>query len=385
MARMARRIETGLTAEILDSLKAKKLDFISVEYSRHGKPTIYVRKNGKRIQIKSYPLSAEFFKDYGEALGNLNGIKKDISLDSQTLSWLVKKYYDSADFKRLELSTQQVRKRVLEKILQEHGDKRYKLMSRSDVEAIKNEKADKLLPEAANHRVRYIRQVFKFGVDRGYCEQDPTLYVRREGQVNHKDKRGEVYKGHYTWRVEEIDQFFDHWKSGTREHLAMSLLFYAGVRISDLTRLGCQHEKDNRLIFKTVKKVGGSPKEAPTAVQMNIPIVPELRKAIDAHPRNNLAFITTQQGKSFSQKSISSWFSERCKMAGLQKYCTAHGVRKASATIAAQGGATGRELMAMYGWKTSKQADVYTREASKEILSNSGMAKLDLQRERSRN
>jgi hypothetical protein len=40
---------------------------------------------------------------------------------------------------------------------------------------------------------------------------------------------------------------------------------------------------------------------------------------------------------------------------------TAHGLRKAGATIAAENGATVHQLMAIYDWSTPNQAEVYTR------------------------
>ena len=52
------------------------------------------------------------------------------------------------------------------------------------------------------------------------------------------------------------------------------------------------------------------------------------------------------------------------------------GLRKAGATIAAEDCATAHELMAMFGWTTLKQAEVYTR-ADRVKLADSGMHHLD--------
>jgi hypothetical protein len=57
--------------------------------------------------------------------------------------------------------------------------------------------------------------------------------------------------------------------------------------------------------------------------------------------------------------------------AGLPQ-CSAHGLRKAGATIAADGGATDRQLMAMFDWTTSSQANVYTAAANKKRLAREG-------------
>jgi hypothetical protein len=49
-------------------------------------------------------------------------------------------------------------------------------------------------------------------------------------------------------------------------------------------------------------------------------------------------------------------FSEAAREAGVQK--SAHGLRKLSATIWAERGATEHELMAMFGWMTPQVASI---------------------------
>ena len=49
-------------------------------------------------------------------------------------------------------------------------------------------------------------------------------------------------------------------------------------------------------------------------------------------------------------------------------HCSAHGLRKAGATIAANNGATSRQLMAIFGWDTLKEAERYTRNADQQRL-----------------
>jgi hypothetical protein len=53
--------------------------------------------------------------------------------------------------------------------------------------------------------------------------------------------------------------------------------------------------------------------------------------------------------------------------AGLPQ-CSAHGLRKAGATVAAENGATDRQLMALYDWTTAAQANVYTAAADRKRM-----------------
>jgi integrase len=50
---------------------------------------------------------------------------------------------------------------------------------------------------------------------------------------------------------------------------------------------------------------------------------------------------------------------------------SAHGLRKAGATRAAERGASERQLMAIFGWSTDKMAQHYTRTADRARLAQS--------------
>ncbi|WP_273795195.1 tyrosine-type recombinase/integrase, partial [Brucella intermedia] len=54
-------------------------------------------------------------------------------------------------------------------------------------------------------------------------------------------------------------------------------------------------------------------------------------------------------------------------------HCTAHGLRKTGATIAAENGATDDELMAILGWTNKRQTALYTRNASRKRLAGNAM------------
>jgi integrase len=55
---------------------------------------------------------------------------------------------------------------------------------------------------------------------------------------------------------------------------------------------------------------------------------------------------------------------DRCDEAGLP-HCSAHGLRKAGATIAAENGATAPQLTAIFDWETLAVAQKYIDEANR--------------------
>jgi integrase len=101
-------------------------------------------------------------------------------------------------------------------------------------------------------------------------------------------------------------------------------------------------------------------------------VLPELMDILAQTPVGNLAFIVTEFGKPFTTNGFGNWFRKRCDEAGLPA-CTAHGLRKAGAAIAAENGATERQLMAIFGWSTMKEAARYTKAARQKVLAASGM------------
>ena len=80
----------------------------------------------------------------------------------------------------------------------------------------------------------------------------------------------------------------------------------------------------------------------------------------------------TQYGKPFTTKGFGNWFRTRCNEANLPQ-CTAHGLRKAGATILAENGATTAQLMAIYDWSTPGQAEVYIRAVNRTRLAGQAM------------
>lgn len=92
----------------------------------------------------------------------------------------------------------------------------------------------------------------------------------------------------------------------------------------------------------------------------------------------SLTWLVTQFGQPFTSPGFGNWFRVRCDQAGLL-HCTAHGLRKAGATIAAERGASERQLMAIFGWQTSKQAVLYTRAAEQKVLAGGAMTLLSIE------
>jgi integrase len=143
------------------------------------------------------------------------------------------------------------------------------------------------------------------------------------------------------------------------------IFVYTGLRRGDAAKLGKQHVKRGVITITTEK----------TGTRVVIPVLEVLQKTLDAGPVGDLAFISTQHGAPMTKESLGNAFRAACLAAGIKK--SAHGLRKAAATRAANNGATERELEAIFGWTGGRMAAHYTREANRQALASSAMSKLD--------
>jgi len=101
-----------------------------------------------------------------------------------------------------------------------------------------------------------------------------------------------------------------------------------------------------------------------------------LRRTLEAGPIGTETYIATRHGKPMTKESIGNLFKEKCVAAGLMNR-SAHGLRKAAATVAAENGATEAELDAIFGWTDRRMASHYTKKANRKKLAYGGVAKLE--------
>jgi integrase len=282
-----------------------------------------------------------------------------------TWSWLCLRYFaECTDYKRFDPRTQRVRRQILEATFDEpirpDADKTFAdiplaKMTANAVEVLRDRKLQ--TPEAANMRVKAIRQVFKWGVAKGYAP------INTGREVSYLKSASE---GFHTWTLDEIQQFEERHAIGTKARLAFALLLYSGQRRSDIIRFGKQHVKSGLLTFTQYKGRNRKPHK------LTLPVLPVLQSIIDASPCGDMTFLVNNLGRPFTDAGFGNKFRTWCDQANLP-HCSAHGLRKAGATIAANSGATARQLMAIFGWDTIKQAEHYTRKADQTKLAEAAM------------
>jgi integrase len=371
---------------LLDGSGTIDLKYLLEDKDRYGNIRIYFRRKGvPKIPLKQPIGSAEFISEYKLAFSG----RAQTSAPQQKLSrtragngslrWLIERYYDeSEDFSLLDPRTQRVRKMTLDTICMEPmsqddatpiGMMEFASMPPLAVRRLRDRK--KGAPEAGNTRVKALRQVFKFGIEHQFCQHNPARevsYIKTGSQ------------GFHAWDIGEVRQFEETHPLGSKPRLALAILLFLGARRSDAVQFGKQHVRaaehmppalrdlhTGRWLQYTQHK---NRKKKP--VTLTIPILAELEEVLEASPLGDLTWLVTAFGNGFTAAGFGNWFRDQCNKAGL-RHCSAHGLRKAGATIAADNGASSHTLMSIFGWSTLKQAELYTRSADQKRLAANGM------------
>ena len=322
------------------------------ETNRHGNTVWYVRLGkGPRVRIKGVYGTPEFDAAYRAAIsGELPAPSRKAAKGS--LEWLWLLYRQTHAWTDLSRATRRQRENIMRGVLKTAGDKPLSSITGA---AIK-QGIDRRGPFAARLFLATVRGLYKWAVDAEHVTFDPTV-----GKTTPKPKT----KGFPVWDEDEIIQFEERWPRGTRERVMFDIFVYTGLRRGDAAKLGKQHVKRGVITITTEK----------TGTRVVIPVLEVLQKTLDAGPVGDLAFISTQHGAPMTKESIGNAFRAACLAAGIKK--SAHGLRKAAATLAANNGATERELEAIFGWTGGRMAAHYTREANRQALASSAMSKLD--------
>jgi integrase/recombinase XerD len=338
-----------------------RLKYVTEDIDRHGNVRCYVRLPGKRkIRLRSLPGTPEFMAEYQAAIesADTDQPRQADAAKRGSFRYLCVRYYSSGHFNGLDVSTRNWQRRALDEIAQEHGAKPVALMAARHVRRIRDAKIE--TPAAANQRVKSLRALFSWANEAEETTVNPTLGVKKLKYQS---------SGHHTWTPGEIEQFNQRHAIGTQARLAIDLIRFTTGRREDAPRFGRQHIRYGRIRFRQAKNEHRNP------IDIDIPLHPALAASIEATPGGNLTFLITEFCKPFTANGFGNKFKDWCRQADLP-HCSAHGVRKATATALAEAGATPHEIGSITGHTSLKEIERYTKAAQRSGLATQGMAKL---------
>ena len=342
----------------MDDMPRPRPQYLRRQRTRHGKFVWYVRKGmGPRVRLRADYGTPEFDAEYRAAVdGGSPRPHRSVKTAAGTLAWLWERYRETAAWGSLSPVTRRARENIMAKVLKASGHVPCGRIKRRDIIAGRDSRAS--TPSQARHFLDIMRSMFRWATDAlpDHVKVDPTIGVK-----NPRDKKG---TGFPVWTEADIDAYQARWPVGTRERVWLDVLLYTGLRRGDAVALGRQHVRNGVATLRTEKSQG--------KVTVTLPILPVLALTLAAGPCAVLAFICGANGKPLVKESFGNLFREACNAAGVFGK-SAHGVRKAGATRAADNGATVHELEAIFGWSGGGMAALYTRTADRKRASQRAM------------
>lgn len=338
------------------------LKYLVRDTDRHGKTRIYVRVKGRsKVALKAPEGTPEFLAEYNAAIaGKIT--PKDIKrgpdpIVTNSLRWLCTQYMAKApDFLAGKPITRQRKRMNLDWLCEltmdgariKCGSIMIQDLRAKHIQAIIDTKV--ATPFAANNLRKTLKRMFRWAFKKELVAIDPTV-----GTEGLKTPKG----GHLPWGAAEIKKFIERHPINTQAGLTLAIYYFLGARISDAVKLGRQNETAGGTAIKWRETKGGETKVT------EVPIVPEFRAILDMHKTNDrMLYLMTQYGAGFTANGFGNKVRRWCDQAGLTDF-SSHGVRKGSATAAADGGASDNDLLGMFGWSSRKEATTYTQRADR--------------------
>ena len=339
------------------------------EVNRHGKVVWYVRVGkGSRTRIKAEYGTPEFEAAYQPAVRGERPRGSGRAARG-TLGWLFDLYRQTSAWTDLAKSTRYKREKIMMRVLATAEREPISAINEAAIIAGRERRA--ATPASAQAFIDTLHGLFKWAVSVKLASSDPTLNVK----VKTNSKR----KGGYPpWTDEDMAKFEARWPRGTRERVIFDILAYTGLRIGDVATLGRQHVKQRTIVIdgQPVRGTVISIDSEKTGMRVELPLLPQLKETLDVGPTGDLAFIVTRRGTPWNKGALGTEFVAAAKAAGIVGK-SAHGMRKAAATRAAENGATERELEAIFGWSGGRMATLYTKSANRTRLAAGAIGKLD--------
>ncbi len=278
-----------------------------------------------------------------------------------TITWdvLLTEYLQSPHFRGLAPASQDPYRRVLAKWVRDEQ------LGAQDVAALTRAQLEGHLAKcsqgATHFRLKRVRVLLRFAIERRYRDDDPTIGVRCKP----------IGDEHHTWTDEEIELYRERWALGTRQRLGFELALCTSQRRTDLAAMRWDHLVAGRIAVRQSK----------TGVALLLPVHPELQAALDKVPKGQrkgsmLPRLDRPKGGKLTPEGLGNLFAEWIDAAGLPQRCVLHGLRKACCRRLAEAGCSEKEIASISGHRTLGEIARYTRAASQERLASVAMQRI---------
>lgn len=327
------------------------LPFIHAYTDRHGRRRFYYRRKGYPLVRLPAPGAPGFAEAYAAADKPVR-VPTSKAIVPGSFGALCKEYEQSAEFAGLAQSTQREMRYVIRSLERKHADKPVALLERKHILKWRDELKDK--PGAANKMIRVVKVLMAAAIDRGYRADDPSQRIKML-------KLGE----HRAWTADEMRAFEKRWPLGSLERTGYALALYTGQRRTDVARLK----------FASIAGKSFHVKQEKTGAVLQIPIHPELQKALAAIRPRSEAAIVAKSGRALNPIYFGHLMADAIEKAGLPDECVLHGLRKCAAVALIDAGCSPHEAAAITGHSTVRMLDHYAKRRDQAKLGKAAILK----------
>lgn len=329
-----------------------------------GTETVYYYHRASGRRLDGEPGTAEFQASFEEAG---RAYRQDRS--AGTVSWLIRQYCESQQWKKLAESTRAIGTLNLKAVESKWGTTPLKHVENPKSRAIFLRWHDGLAetqPRAADNKLAALARVFSWGHNRGHLGHNPIATFERAYGSN----RAELI-----WLPEHVAAL--QAAAGPEVRLALTLALHTGQRQGDLLALPWS-AWDGQAITLRQSKAG---RRGKTARRIWIPGTAALKEALDAAPKRGTTILTKPDGMAWTKSAFHHAWTAAFENARIADDLHFHDLRGTAVTMLAEAGCSVPEIATITGHtlaSVNKILEVYL--ARTRALAQSAIVKLDAHR-----
>lgn len=322
-----------------------------------GRDYAYYRRGGIRQRIAARIGSAEFYAAYqtihshAEAQAKQATAEHRVVVGSFKALWLA--YTAASEFTGLAQSTQQSYRRLIEPLFERWGELPVDRLPPQWI----MKRMDEMGPAKANHFLPVLRLLLNWSIPRGWVKSNPAAGIKR---AKHKPN------SHRAWTADELATMTG--LDAGLIALPVMIALHTGQRLADVLALPWSAYDGSTITVAAQGK---------TKVRVVIPVLPELRQALEAAPRRAVVICTRQDGHAWKTDHFKHAFADKRDALGQSKDLHFHGLRHLAGRRLAEAGCTPQEIAAILGHKTLAMVTLYTAQAGQEVLARAAITKLE--------
>lgn len=259
---------------------------------------------------------------------------------------LITDYQAAPDFTELKKSTKKDYRLWLNRISEKFGRVPVEVFEdrrmRGDVIAWRNTWAER--PRTADKAAVMMATLLNWAVENGRIGVNVAAGIKQLHSVNKSD---EIWEDRHWTAFEALN---DKGEPICPAHLmdALKLASLTGLRLGDLVRLDWDHVGEKAIVIVTNKRGG----------RAVIPIVPELRKHLDAREHRKGTILRNSRGAPWTESGLGSVFQKK-QPEGFDR--TMHDLRGTYATWLAVKGLTDEQIARIIGWTAKRVSEIRAR------------------------